>query len=79
MDLDEFKDLVGRCGEQSESWPADIRQEALEFVSASDAAQEFINIYQELTLLFRATLPVRAPKDLVDKIMSEIKRSSHVA
>ncbi|WP_441279012.1 hypothetical protein AB7783_24490 [Tardiphaga sp. 172_B4_N1_3] len=77
MDVPEFEDLLGRHGEDVSTWPDNRRDAALALLRTSEQARAAM---AEAQLLRRALLSdaVRAPPDLVDRIMQKARQSDVV-
>ncbi|WP_342727794.1 hypothetical protein AAFG07_14060 [Bradyrhizobium sp. B097] len=69
MDVATFEDLIDRLGEDLSRWPDDQRLAAVQLLASSAEAR---TLYEEASALRRALTapPVRAPKGLVDRIVT---------
>lgn len=78
MTIDEFQDLVDRCGERKEDWPVELREEALRFLESSPAAQAIIADAADLRTMFAAQPVERAPQDMAARIVTLAARMDSV-
>ncbi|WP_312022810.1 hypothetical protein [Bradyrhizobium sp. 2S1] len=69
MDVAIFEDLIDRLGEDLSRWPDDQRLAAVQLLASSAEAR---TLYEEASAVRRALAapPVRAPKELVDRIVT---------
>ncbi|MGF6306715.1 hypothetical protein ABIB82_000862 [Bradyrhizobium sp. i1.8.4] len=69
MDVATFEDLIDRLGEDLSRWPDDQRLAAVQLLASSVEAR---TLYEEASAVRRALAapPVRAPKGLVDRIVT---------
>ncbi|WP_338028972.1 hypothetical protein [Bradyrhizobium septentrionale] len=69
MDVATFEDLIDRLGEDLSRWPDDQRLAAVQLLASSAEAR---TLYEEASAVRRALAapPVRAPKGLVDRIVT---------
>lgn len=74
MNIDEFQDLVDRCGERPEDWPNDIRSKAQDFLARSSEAQAIVAEAASLRTMFSGGTPERAPAHLADRIVTLAER-----
>lgn len=70
MDEAQFQDLVDRQGEDLTRWPEAIRIEAERLLLVSDSARRILNNAVALRSAFAASRPIRAPRDLAQRIMT---------
>lgn len=70
MDEAQFQDLVDRQGEDLMRWPEAIRIEAERLLLVSDTARRILDDAVALRAAFAATQPIRAPRDLAQRIMA---------
>lgn len=70
MDEAQFQDLVDRQGEDLTRWPEAIRIEAERLLLVSDTARRILNDAVALRAAFAASRPIRAPRDLAQRIMA---------
>ncbi len=70
MTLEEFEDLVDRCGEAPAGWPQDVRQEALRFLADSQQAREIVAEAAALRAMFGASVAEPAPANLAGRIVA---------
>jgi hypothetical protein len=69
MDVSEFEDLIDRLGEDMYRWPEGQRLAAEKLIASSAAAKELLVQARALRQALTAP-PVRAPADLVDRIVA---------
>ncbi|WP_349626975.1 hypothetical protein [Bradyrhizobium sp. UFLA03-84] len=69
MDVATFEDLIDRLGEDLSRWPDDQRLAAVQLLASSAEAR---TLYEQASAVRRALAapPVRAPKGLVDRIVT---------
>ncbi|MGY3488791.1 hypothetical protein ACVW1C_006674 [Bradyrhizobium sp. USDA 4011] len=69
MDVATFEDLIDRLGEDLSRWPDDQRLAAVQLLASSAEAR---TLYEQASAVRRALTapPVRAPKGLVDRIVT---------
>ncbi|MGY3534071.1 hypothetical protein [Bradyrhizobium sp. USDA 4452] len=69
MDVATFEDLIDRLGEDLSRWPDDQRLAAVQLLASSAEAR---SLYEQASAVRRALTapPVRAPKGLVDRIVT---------
>lgn len=69
MDVATFEDLIDRLGEDLSRWPDDQRLAAVQLLASSAEAR---TLYEEASAVRRALTapPVRAPKGLLDRIVT---------
>ncbi|WP_375788744.1 hypothetical protein ACE10Z_15840 [Bradyrhizobium sp. Pha-3] len=69
MDVATFEDLIDRLGEDLSRWPDDQRLAAVQLLASSVEAR---TLYEQASAVRRALTapPVRAPKGLVDRIVT---------
>lgn len=70
MDEAQFQDLVDRQGEDLTRWPEAVRAEAEQLLIVSEAARRILDNAIALRTAFVSMRPVRAPKDLVARILA---------
>lgn len=78
MTIDEFQDLVDRCGERPEDWPAEIRDEAVAFLESSQTAKAVVAGAADLRAMFAAQPAERAPQDMAARIATLAGRMDSV-
>jgi hypothetical protein len=76
MNLEEFEDLVDRCGENVSRWPAPFREQGAALLRASEAAREIVSCAALLRRTLGEAEPIRAPSALVDRIVSSASRQA---
>jgi len=74
MNIDDFQDLVDRCGERPDDWPADIRVEAVNFLASSREAQEIVAEAASMRSMFADPALERAPDHLAGRIFAMAER-----
>ncbi len=69
MDVATFEDLIDRLGEDLSRWPDDQRLAAVQLLASSPEAR---TLYEQASAVRRAMAapPVRAPRGLVDRIVT---------
>lgn len=74
MRLNQFESLLDRHGARLDAWPSDMVAAARLFLAGSEPARLLLAEAQAVDAAFRTELgrPVRAPRQLIDKIMSRI-------
>ena len=70
MSLDEFQDILDRCGDRAEDWPADRRSLAQTLLAQSAAARERLAQAQAMRHQFQDEA-VTAPAGLADRILDK--------
>jgi hypothetical protein len=75
MNLEEFEDLVDRCGEQPADWPDDVRAEAVQFLAGSRQAQSIVAEAASLRAAFASSPQLKAPANLSDRIVALAERA----
>lgn len=70
MNLEEFEDLVDRCGELPAGWPPAVREEALAFLAGSKKAQAVVAEAAALRDMFGRGVVESAPANLADRIVA---------
>lgn len=70
MNLEEFEDLVDRCGEVPAGWPPSVRQDALQLLAGSEKAQEIVAEAARLRGMFGRQVAEPAPANLADRIVA---------
>lgn len=70
MNLQEFEDLVDRCGELPADWPSSVRQEALVFLAGSKEAQDVVAEAASLRDIFGRSGTESTPANLADRIVA---------
>lgn len=70
MNIEEFEDLVDRCGELPAEWPSSVRQEALAFLAASKKAQDIVAEAARLRDMFGRSGTELAPVNLANRIVA---------
>ncbi|WP_371818033.1 hypothetical protein [Bradyrhizobium sp. CCBAU 53421] len=77
MDVATFEDLIDRLGEDLSRWPDDQRLAAIQLLASSAEAR---TLYEEASAVRRALVapPVRAPKGLVDRIVTAAAKRPQV-
>jgi len=78
MTLEEFEDLVDRCGELPAQWPSAVRQEALAFLAGSTKAQAIVADTAALRDMFGRGAVETAPANLADRIVALAGRMDDV-
>lgn len=70
MDEAQFQDLVDRQGEDLTRWPEAVRAEAEQLLIVSESARRILDNAIALRAAFASTLPIRAPRSLVTRILA---------
>lgn len=70
MSLDEFQDILDRCGDRAEDWPVDRRALAQALLVQSAAARERVARAQAMRHQFQDEA-VTAPIGLADRIVAK--------
>jgi hypothetical protein len=70
MKLEEFEDLVDRWGEDVSRWPTPVRDQGAALLRTSASAREIVDSAAFLRRALSDSPPLRAPADLVDRIVS---------
>jgi len=74
MEIEEFEDLIDRCGERPADWPETVRDEAERFLAGSQRAQELVAEAAALRAAFGASPQPQAPHNLADRIATLAER-----
>lgn len=74
MNIDDFQDLVDRCGERPDDWPADIRADAVKFLAGSRQGQTIVAEAASMRELFGDRTLERAPEHLAGRIVALAER-----
>ncbi|MDR6873677.1 hypothetical protein J2Y55_004704 [Bosea sp. BE125] len=69
MKLGEFQDAIDRHGDDLATWPTALRQPGLALLLASPTARAALDEARNLRAAFRSASPIRAPKNLIDRIV----------
>jgi hypothetical protein len=70
MNIEDFEDLIDRCGERPQDWPDDVRAEAVLFLNGSPQAQRIVADAASMRALFDGAEPPRAPEQLAGRIVA---------
>lgn len=76
MTIDEFEDLLDRCGDDVASWPVAHRQAGLTLLRESQAARDLVEEAWSMRQAFAPDPSQRAPAGLADRIIARAAASS---
>lgn len=76
MTIDEFEDLLDRCGDDVASWPVAHRQAGLALLRESHAARDLVEEAWSMRQAFAPDPSQRAPAGLADRIIAQAAASS---
>lgn len=74
FDITDLQAALDSHGADVERWPVELRTPALELIANSEAARVLVEGAQSLDRALRQ--PIRAPRGLADRIISEALRQS---
>jgi hypothetical protein len=78
MNIEEFEDLVDRCGEVPAEWPEAVRADALAFLAGSAAARAVVTEASSLRAMFGGAVKEPAPANLADRIVTLAGRMDEI-
>jgi hypothetical protein len=78
MNLEEFEDLVDRCGERPADWPNAERQAALDFFNRSKEAQDIVAQATMLRGMFDSRESPAVPENLAERIVTLAGRMDEI-
>lgn len=70
MNIEQFEDLVDRCGELPAEWPEAVRVDALKFLDGSPEAREVIAEAAALRIALGGSVAEQAPANFADRIVT---------
>jgi hypothetical protein len=76
VDVQEFETHLVRYGSSIEDWPPNLRTAAHILCTLDSTAQTLIDEDRALRAIFAEQPKLRAPTDLIDRIMLEARRSN---
>lgn len=76
MTIDEFEDLLDRCGDDVASWPVAYRRAGLVLLRESQAARDLVEEAWSMRQAFAPDPSQRAPAELADRIIARAAASS---
>lgn len=75
MDVAEFEEHLAQFGDRLEDWPANLRSSALILISLNPTAKSLLDEESRLRAIFAEQPKLRAPADLVERIMLAARKS----
>lgn len=76
MDVEEFETHLVHYGSNIEDWPPNLRAAAHILCGMSSTAKSLLDEDRALSTIFAEQPTLRAPSDLVDRIMFAARRSN---
>lgn len=75
MDVEEFEAHLAQFGSRFEDWPSNLRSSAFILTSLNPTAKSLLDEDSRLRAIFAEQPKLRAPADLVERIMLAARQS----